>query len=62
MGKFLSQEVAEKFEVVNTNSPILHSKIGDIDFRRITLEQAAKIVSLGSSYLREKKSVKAKKK
>ncbi|KAA8483755.1 hypothetical protein BDE36_1781 [Arcticibacter tournemirensis] len=49
----LSPEIRGKFEVVNTESPLLHSRIGDIDFRRITLDQAEQLVKLNSRYIRK---------
>ena len=50
----LPAEVAAKYQVVNTTFPTLHSRIGDIDFRTITLEQAQALVKAGTSYLIEK--------
>lgn len=64
MGKLnfeLPPEVADKYEVINTVSPILHSRIGDIDFRRISLDQAEALVKSGSKYFRAKKQPKTKK-
>lgn len=46
-----SPAIEGRFRVVNTHLPILHSKIGKIDFRTITLEQAEALVSAGTSYL-----------
>ncbi|MNL26538.1 hypothetical protein D3C87_1480670 [compost metagenome] len=55
----LSPELEGEYEVVNTASPILHSRIGDIDFRRITKDQAEQLISAGTRYLvRVKKKVK----
>lgn len=50
----LPADVAAKYAVINTTFPILHSRIGDLDFRIITLEQAHSLVKAGTSYLIEK--------
>ena len=55
----LSPELEGKFEVINTTSPVLHSRIGDVDFRTMTVDQAEKLVKDGTRYLR---AVPAKKK
>ncbi|WP_285055148.1 hypothetical protein [Pedobacter ginsengisoli] len=47
----LSPELVGKFKVVNTDSPLLHSKIGDLDFRKATLEQAEALFNAGTRYL-----------
>jgi len=54
----LPAELASDYEVVNTTSPILESRIGRIDFRRLTKDQAEELIAKGSRYLRkvEKKS------
>lgn len=46
-----SSLIAGHFKVVGTHLPILHSTIGRIDFRKITLEQAQQLYSAGSPYL-----------
>lgn len=55
----VSPAIDGHYKVVNTDSPILHSKIGDIDFRSISLEAAEKLFQSGTRYLEK---VKAKKK
>lgn len=55
MSKFkfeVSKAIEGKFEVVNTSLPCLESRIGFIDFRYITLDQAEKLVQSGTRYLR----------
>jgi hypothetical protein len=47
----LSPEIEGKFEVVHTNCPVMHSRIGYVDFRRITLAQAEELVKAGSEFL-----------
>lgn len=55
----LSPALEGEYKVVNTPHPILHSRIGDIDFRRITKDQAEQLISAGTRYLvRVKKKVK----
>lgn len=49
----LSPDIVDHYEVVNTISPILESKIGRIDFRHISLAQADEIFSRGTSYLKK---------
>lgn len=46
-----SAAIEGKFRVVNTHLPVLHSKIGKVDFRVITLEQAEQLVEAGTDYL-----------
>ncbi len=46
-----SPAIEGKFRVINTHMPKLHSRIGEIDFRVITLEQAEKLVKAGTRYL-----------
>lgn len=46
-----SPHIEGKFKVVKTTFPILHSKIGRLDFRDITLEQAEALVAAGTIYL-----------
>jgi hypothetical protein len=52
----LLPDVAKQFEVVNTEFPTLHSKIGFIDFRTMNLEQAEALVKSGSGYLKKKEN------
>jgi hypothetical protein len=47
----LSPELEGKFEVVNTTLSALHSRIGYVDFRTMTLEQAEAMVEAGTDYL-----------
>lgn len=54
----VSPAIAGHYKVVNTNSPILHSKIGDIDFRKISLEDANRLFSKGTRYLEKVKRIK----
>lgn len=56
-----SPEISGLYRIINTDLPILHSRIGDIDFRKITLEQAEKLIESGTRYL-EKVKVKGSKK
>lgn len=60
----LPAEIAGSYEVVNTTSPILESRIGRIDFRTITKEKAEALIKAGTRYLRkiEKKTSTAKEK
>lgn len=51
----LSPELEGKFEVINTTSPVLHSRIGDVDFRTMTLEQAGDLMKSGTRYLKKVK-------
>ncbi len=51
----ISSEIEGKFEVINTTSAILHSRIGDIDFRKITLVQAEELFKMGSRYIKRVK-------
>lgn len=51
----LSPELEGKFEVINTTSPVLHSRIGDVDFRTMTLEQAEELIKSGTRYLKKVK-------
>lgn len=50
----ISKQIADHYEVINTHLPILESKIGRVDLRTITLDQADKIFSLGTRYLKKK--------
>jgi hypothetical protein len=52
----LLPEVAKQFEVINTEFPTLHSKIGFIDFRTMDLEQAEALVKSGTEFLKRKKA------
>ncbi|HWK58728.1 MAG TPA: hypothetical protein VNQ80_15400 [Parapedobacter sp.] len=58
----LPADLAGSYEVVNTTSPILESRIGRIDFRRLTKEKAEALIKAGTRYLRkiEKKPSTAK--
>ncbi|MNK47619.1 hypothetical protein D3C87_664310 [compost metagenome] len=56
-----SEAIKGKFKVVNTIFPIFHSRIGQIDFRTITEEEAEKLVAAGTIYLERVKTTKAKK-
>ena len=47
----LSPELVGKFEVVNTDSPLLCSRIGDVDFRYMTEAQAEQLIKAGTMYL-----------
>lgn len=58
----LSPLIAEHYEVINTHLPILESKIGRVDLRSITLDQADRIHALGTRYLKKKPIKKASKK
>lgn len=49
----VSPAIAGYYDVVNTTSPLLHAKIGDIDFRKITLAQADLMYSQGTGYLKK---------
>lgn len=49
----LSPAIVGLFEVVNTDLPCLESYIGRVDFRTITLEQAERLHSKGSRYLKK---------
>jgi hypothetical protein len=49
----LSPELEGKFKVVGTTSPILHSRIGDVDFRIMTESQAEELIKAGTSYLQK---------
>ena len=55
----LSKELIGKYEVVGTTFPVLHSRIGVVDFRTMTFAQAEALVKAGTSYL---KVIPAKKK
>lgn len=48
-----SSAIAGHYEVINTHLPILESKIGRVDLRTISLEQADKIYTLGTRYLKK---------
>lgn len=56
----LSPAIAGKFEVINTTSPILESRIGRVDFRTITLEKAEELVKAGTRCLKAVKGEKGK--
>lgn len=55
----VSPAIVDHYEVVNTTSPILESKIGRVDFRFITLDQANQIYAAGTRYLHKIKSKKS---
>lgn len=56
----VSPAIAGHYKVVNTESPILHSKIGDIDFRKVSLDDADRLFEKGTRYLEKiKKSKRA---
>jgi hypothetical protein len=38
-----------------TTSPVLHSRIGDVDFRTMTLQQAGELIKSGTRYLKKVK-------
>lgn len=46
-----SPAIEGKFRVVNTHMPMLHSRIGLIDFRIISEEQAQALVDYGCIYI-----------
>lgn len=48
-----SPAIAGHFTVINTNLPILHSKVGKVDFRTITLEKANEVYESGTIYLKK---------
>jgi hypothetical protein len=47
----LSPELEGVFKVVNTTCSALHSRIGYVDFRTMTLEQAEALEEAGTDYL-----------
>ncbi|MFD2163681.1 hypothetical protein ACFSJU_14825 [Paradesertivirga mongoliensis] len=51
----ISALIKGKFEVINTHLPVLHSRIGMVDFRTMTEEQAERLVAAGTRYLRKVK-------
>ena len=51
-----------KFRIVNTHMPVLHSKIGMVDFRTITEEQAEALVAYKCYYIERITEAKALKK
>lgn len=55
----VSPAIVNHYRIINTDLPILHSRIGDMDFRKISLEQADKLYESGTRYLEK---IKAKKK
>lgn len=50
----INPELKGKFVVINTESPTLESRIGFIDFRTITEEQANELIKAGTDYLKKK--------
>jgi len=55
----VSPAIVDHYEVVNTTSPILESKIGRVDFRYITLDKANALYTAGTRYLQKIKGKKA---
>lgn len=51
----VSPAIAGKFEVINTESPLLYSRIGLVDFRNISLEKAVLLFESGSRYIKKVK-------
>ncbi|WP_312331918.1 hypothetical protein [Sphingobacterium sp.] len=49
----VSPAIVDHYEVVNTSSPILESKIGRVDFRYISLEKANELFTAGTRYLQK---------
>lgn len=49
----LPAEIAGDYEVVNTTSPVLESRIGRIDFRSLTKEKAEALIKAGTRCLRK---------
>jgi len=49
----ISKAIEGKYEVVNTSYPCLESRIGFIDFRYITLDQAERLMKAGTKYLKK---------
>lgn len=48
----LSEVLQGKYKVVNTHLPMLHHpKLGLVDFRSITVEQAEALIEAGTDYL-----------
>ena len=47
----LNPALKGKYKVVNTDLPVLHSRIGKVDFRTITEEEAEQLIKAGTSYL-----------
>jgi hypothetical protein len=56
----LSPDLQGKFEVVNTTLPALHSSIGYVDFRTMTLDEADRLVKAGTIFLKAVKKRKIK--
>lgn len=56
-----SPEISGRFKIVNTDLYFLHSRIGNIDFRKITLDQAQKLFDNGSPYIEKIEPVKQSK-
>ena len=58
-----SAELEGVFEIINTVTPhLIHTKIGDVDLRSITKEEAHKLYASGSDYLQPVKVKAAAKK
>lgn len=56
----LSEALAGKFEVVGTTCPVLHSRIGEVDFRTMDVDQAEALLKAGTSYLKDIRTKKQK--
>jgi len=58
LNKLLPKETAELFKIVNLEkrtSPIINfHKIGRVDFRTLTINQAASLVSKGATFIERK--------
>ncbi len=48
----LSPELEGKYEVINTTLTALHSRIGYVDFRIMTVAQAEEMIKAGTDFLR----------
>lgn len=51
-----SPAIKGKYKIVNTSFPIYHSKIGKIDFREITLDQAKALEEMKDPYIQKEKA------
>lgn len=49
----VSKAIEGKYQVINTHLPKLESRIGLVDFRTISLDQAERLVKAGTRYLRK---------
>lgn len=50
-GYTVSPQIEGKFRVIGTTLPTLHTRIGYVDFRTITIEQAEAMIEAGTEYL-----------